>query len=210
MEGIRHWRPTVPPERGSVAASCRRVAVMDGSLLPMSQSVFQTPRLQARHLTDADVDAMLAVYGDPAVVRFVAGGEPLDRPGCEYWVEVTRRNYASRGYGMLALVERSSGTVVGFCGLVHPAGQAEPEIKYALRRDCWGKGFATEAATGLLGYARQLGLSDVIASTDPRNEASHRVLLKAGMQQDGLRREEDGSFTRLFRWSPGSRPMARS
>ncbi|WP_425457840.1 GNAT family N-acetyltransferase [Arenimonas fontis] len=105
-----------------------------------------------------------------------AGGEPLDRPGCEYWVEVTRRNYASRGYGMLALVERSSGTVVGFCGLVHPAGQAEPEIKCALRRDCWGKGFATEAATGLLGYARQLGLSDVIASTDPRNEASHRVL----------------------------------
>ena len=162
--------------------------------------VFATPRLAARRIGAADVDAMLAVYGDPEVVRYVADGKPLDRARCEQWVEVTLRNYATRGYGMVALVERTSGRVVGFCGLVHPAGQPEPEIKYALRRDCWGRGFATEAAAGLLGCARQLQLREVIATTDPDNEASHRVLLKAGMARGELRRNDDGSLTQMFRW----------
>ena len=168
----------------------------------MSQPVFQTPRLDARHITASDVDAMLAVYGDPVVVRYVADGKPLGRARCEQWVDVTLRNYATRGYGMVALAERTTGSIIGFCGLVHPAGQVEPEIKYALRRDCWGNGFATEAAIGLLGYARQLHLPKVIATADPENEASHRVLLKAGMERGDLRRNEDGSFTQLFHWSP--------
>lgn len=174
----------------------------------MSQPVFQTARLDARPIGAHDVDAMLAVYGDETVVRYVADGKPLDRPRCEHWVEVTLRNYATRGYGMVALVERATGSIVGFCGLVHPAGQVVPEIKYALRRDCWGKGFATEAAVGLLGHARQLGLSEVIATTDPENEPSHRVLLKAGMARGTLRRNEDGSFTQLFSWRPEPRAGA--
>jgi ribosomal-protein-alanine N-acetyltransferase len=95
----------------------------------MSPPIFRTPRLYARHITASDVDAMLAVYGDPAVVRYVADGQPLDRARCEQWVEVTRRNHATRGYGMVALVEQASGAVVGFCGLVHPAAQVEPELK---------------------------------------------------------------------------------
>lgn len=171
----------------------------------MSQPVFRTLRLDAHHITASDVDSMLAVYGDPVVVRYVADGRPLDRARCERWVEVTLRNYATRGYGMVALVERATRAIVGFCGLVHPTGQLEPEIKYALRQDCWGKGFATEAAIGLLGYARQLGLPEVIATTDPENEASQRVLLKAGMERSRLRRNEDGSFTQLFRWPPVAR-----
>jgi RimJ/RimL family protein N-acetyltransferase len=166
------------------------------------QPVFLTRRLVARRITASDISSMLAVYGDPEVVRYVADGKPLDRARCEQWIEVTLRNYVTRGYGMVALAERTNGSVIGFCGLVHPAGQVEPEIKYALRRDCWGQGFATEAAIGLLGYARQLALPRVIATTDPENESSHRVLLKAGMGRGELRRNDDGSFTQLFHWSP--------
>jgi ribosomal-protein-alanine N-acetyltransferase len=166
-----------------------------------STGIFETPRLRARHIEPGDVEQMLAVYGDPEVVRWVGDGTPLDRAGCEKWVEVTHRNYATRGYGMIALVERHSGAVVGFCGLVHPGGQAEAEIKYALHRDWWGKGLATEAATALLAYgAARFGLASVIATTAPENEASHRVLLKAGMERGELRREDDGSLTQLFVW----------
>jgi RimJ/RimL family protein N-acetyltransferase len=165
--------------------------------------VFETPRLRARHIDAADVDAMLAVYGDPEVVRWVADGLPLQRKRCEEWVDVTRRNYATRGYGMVALVERDSGDIVGLCGLVHPAGQQVPEAKYALRRGQWGKGFATEALTGLLRYgASEFGMKEVIATTAPENVASHRVLLKAGMQRDALRNNDYGSFTQLFVWRP--------
>jgi hypothetical protein len=46
---------------------------------------------------------------------------------------------------MFALVERETGAVVGFCGLVHPQQQVEAELKYAFLRSAWGRGLATEA-----------------------------------------------------------------
>jgi [ribosomal protein S5]-alanine N-acetyltransferase len=169
----------------------------------MTSPFFTTPRLLARHVVATDVDTMLAVYGDPQTVRWVGDGQPLNRAQCTYWVEVTHRNYAARGYGMVTLLERHSGDIAGFCGLVHPDGQPEPEIKYALLGAFRGKGLATEAATGLLRYGATVhGLREIIATVAPENIASQRVLLKAGMRAGELRQNEDGSFTQLFSWRP--------
>ena len=171
----------------------------------MAEFVLETPRLHARRIDFADVEAMLSVYGDQQVVRWVGNGEPFDRALCEKWVEITHKDYATRGYGMFALVERRSGEVVGFGGLVHLGDQSQVEIKYALHRSRWGHGYATEAATALLVFgAAQFCLSEVIATAAPENKASHRVLLKAGMQRGALRRNEDGTFTQLFVWRPGA------
>ncbi len=169
----------------------------------MPDFVFETARLQARRLELTDVDSLLCVYGDQEVVRWVGDGEPLNRALCEKWVEVTLNNYATRGYGMFVLFDRESGAVVGFAGLVHPDGQPEVEIKYAFHRSHWGQGFATEAASALLAYgASHFGQAEVIATTAPENEASHRVLLKAGMQRGALRENDDGTFTQFFVWHP--------
>lgn len=173
----------------------------------MSTVLFETARLTARRLAAGDVDALLAVYGDREVVRWVGDGEPLDRAGCAEWVEVTDRNVATRGYGMVALVERgSAGPPIGFCGLVHPGGQVECEVKYAFLRSHWGRGYATEAVRALLAHgAAAHGLTEVIATVAPRNEASQRVLLKAGLRRGEPRRNPDGSTTLVFVWhAPGA------
>lgn len=163
--------------------------------------LFRTPRLDVRRLTADDLDAMHAVYGDAAAMRWVADGRGLDRDGCRRWIEKTLDNYRVRGYGMSALALPATGVVVGFCGLVHPDGQQLPEIKYALRRKFWGRGLASEAARGMLGYgARVFGLREVIATTDPDNAASHRVLEKAGMRAAETRRNDDGSHTKVYVW----------
>ncbi len=162
---------------------------------------FETARLRARRISEPDVDAMLAVYGNPEVVRFVGDGVPLDRAGCQRWVEVTLENYRRRGYGMLALESRTDGSVVGFCGLVHPHGQAEAEIKYAFLRCRWGLGYASEAAPALLAWGAAVhGLRRVIATVDPAHEASQRVLSRAGMSRGAVRANDDGSFTQVFVW----------
>lgn len=164
--------------------------------------IARTPRLQLRRLAADDVDALLAVYGDPLVVRWVGDRQPLPRAECQRWVDVTHRNYARRGYGMFALDRLDGERAVGFCGLVHPGDQPEAEIKYALRRDQWGQGLATEAARALLAWgAAQCGLQRVIATAHPDNEASHRVLQKAGLRRGALRRNDDGSHTQLFEWT---------
>lgn len=170
----------------------------------MSQIAFQTARLYGRRLCYTDVDAMLALYGNPDVVRYVGEGMPLDRSGCERWIEVTLRNYAERGYGMFALIERESGAIVGFCGLVHPSGQVEAEIKYALYPSQWGKGFATEAAMGLFSFAKSIGITKVIATVHPNNDPSKQVLIKAGMTQCSKSAQNSDSEDLLFYWSPTS------
>ena len=167
----------------------------------MSQPVFVTDRLLARRLGAEDVEALFAVYSDAEAMRWVGDGQPITRPECEQWVTVTLANYEKRGYGMFALEERASGNIIGFCGIVHPGGQIEPEIKYAFLRSHWGRGLATEAVIGLLRYGSEVhSLTYLIATVAPDNSASQRVLLKAGMIRGELRTNEDGSQTQLFFW----------
>jgi RimJ/RimL family protein N-acetyltransferase len=144
---------------------------------------------------------MLAIYGDPEVVRWVGDGTPLDRAGCEPWVEVTERNYASRGLwharpGRAPLRDR--GWLLR-AGPPWRPGRGGAQVRPAPR--LVGKGLATEATVALLAYgATHFGLTSVIATTAPENEASHRVLRKAGMERGELRREDDGSWTQVFLW----------
>lgn len=170
----------------------------------MSECEFETERLRVRRWRDSDLPALLAVYGDAEAMRWVGDGRAITHEECVRWLEVTRDNYDRRGYGMLAIEQRASPGVIGFCGIVHPGGQPQPEVKYALLRSHWGRGLATEAVSGLLAHgARAHGLAFVIATTAPQNLASHRVLLKAGMQQGSLRANEDGTHSLLFHWRPG-------
>lgn len=175
----------------------------------MGKEIFATARLIGRHLRLSDVDVLFAVYGDAEAMRWVGDGEPLDRAQCVEWVAVSERNYRTRGYGMSALVERASGQTVGFCGLVHPAGQAEAELKYAFGREHWGRGLATEAARAMLAYAREeLGLRHAIATAYPQNLASLRVLRKAGMQPAPTRTDADGTRICCFVWQAAAPPAS--
>ena len=173
----------------------------------MPGALFETPRLTVRPLAAADLEEMLVVYGDEDAMRWVGDGDILSREEVLRWLQITANNYRVRGYGMAALIARDSAEVVGFCGLVHPDGQTEAEIKYALKRGYWGRGLATEAARGMLHYGhRQHGLDYIIATTDPDNAASHRVLRKAGMQQGKVVQNADGSRTLYFEWRAAEPP----
>ena len=172
----------------------------------MCKPEFQTERLLVRRWVDSDLEALVAVYGDADAMRWVGEGRPITREQCVLWLAVTRTNYGKRGYGMFAVEQLAEPGVIGFCGIVHPGGQVEPEVKYAFLRACWGRGFATEAASGLIAYANRVhGLAFLMATAAPSNIASHKVLLKAGMQRAELRTNPDGTQTQLFQWSAGPR-----
>lgn len=165
------------------------------------QPIFETERLACRHLSAADFDAMMSVYGDADAMRWVDDGQPIEAEETKAWIDITLENYRKRGYGMFALVDRATQTVFGFCGLIHPGGQEEAEVKYALLRSHWGKGLATEAVRGLVAYGkREHGLSHIIATVAPDNLASERVLTKAGFAKTDLLDNDDGTQTQLFEW----------
>ncbi|WP_224701592.1 GNAT family N-acetyltransferase [Devosia aquimaris] len=169
----------------------------------MSNDIATTERLRIRKWRADDVDAILAVYGDAEAMRWVGDGRPLQRADCLFWIDKNAANYRSRGYGMYAVEHREDRRVVGCCGLVHPDGQVEPELKYAFLREHWGKGYAQEAARALLSYGsthHALGL--VIATVAPENRASLRVLEKIGMRVVEERTDDAGEREILLHWRP--------
>jgi len=61
-------------------------------------------------------------------------------------------------------------------------GRQVLEIGYLFRRDCWHKGYATEAATACKQYAFEtLGANEVCSIIRDTNTASQRVALRNGM-----------------------------
>jgi len=170
----------------------------------MTTILFRTARLDVRAMTLDDLDDLVAVYGDPVAMAPLGDGEVLTRERCAAWIEVTAANVAERGYGMSTCVERATGAVVGFCGLVHPGGQDEAELKYALRHDAWGRGLGTEAARGMVAWGElAFDLTRVIATVHPGNRASKRVLAKLDMIEEEPRTEQDGSLTLVYAWEAG-------
>lgn len=163
--------------------------------------IFTSERVRFRRWRDSDFASILAVYGDEDAMRWVGDGSPLNTEDATRWLGVTRNNYAKRGYGMFTIESVSTGEVIGFIGIVHPGDQLEAEVKYALARQHWGLGLATEALQGVVEYGvRAHQLTALIATTAPANVASHRVLEKSGFVRGELRTNEDGSRTQVFEW----------
>ncbi len=80
----------------------------------------------------------------------------------------------------------ADGEFVGWAALggMTPEGQAE--FGWYLRSDAWGRGFATEATSILLRFAfEDLTLKRLIATADPENLASIRVLTTSGLADEG-------------------------
>lgn len=152
-----------------------------------------------RHVELGDVLALHSIYGDRETVRFVGDSEPLTREDCERWVDVCAKNYATRGYGLNMVVDRANGDVIGGCGVVHPNGRVDPEIKYALRRDRWGQGLASELVPAMLHQGfEEWKLAKIFASVDPMNRASIKVLERSGMRHLRDEFNEDGAITAWY------------
>lgn len=163
--------------------------------------MYRTDRLCVRRLTENDAAAMALVYGDQQAMKWVDDGSTMNEDECLAWIYMTLRNYERRGYGMSA-IELHPGEVVGFIGIVHPNDQPEAEVKYALRREYWGQGIASEAVAGMLTYMNDtFGTRVIIATIDPENAASRRVLEKSGLRFDRLERQADGSEVEYLSWS---------
>lgn len=162
-------------------------------------NLFSTPRLDIRRLHAPDAAAMYDIYGDLDTVRWVGDSKPLTLDECAHWIDISLANYERRGYGMSAVVDRASGGMIGCCGIVHPGGQEEAEIKYAFRRDTWGRGFANEVVPAMLAYGFQsFGLNRIIATVDPENVVSVHLLTKHGMKFVTVEKNEDGTETATY------------
>jgi len=140
-------------------------------------------RLLLRPVRPRDTGAFFAFLGDPDAMRFTH---------CHLSVRECRRRLAGfewqrrrNGYAPWAVLLKTDGRLVGWGGLYNDP--FEPgwgvELGYSFHPAAWGMGYATELAQACLDWADDaLGLQEVWAFTHPGNNASRRVLEKAGFQ----------------------------
>ncbi|GLV60926.1 N-acetyltransferase [Dictyobacter sp. S3.2.2.5] len=157
--------------------------------------VFETERLLVRYLRADDFESFYALCSDPEVMRYMGDGEPLTAEQTRDWIDISKNNYQMRGYGCFAIVSRQDQQMIGFGGLARPARNPYLEIIYAFKKSCWGQGLASEFVKGLLKACFELWhLPRVEATIDPRNQASVKVVEKAGLRFVRSGPDEDGEI----------------
>ncbi len=155
-----------------------------------------TERLRLRRFQAADVEDALAYRNDREFGRFLPHIPfPFTREDAEKFVALNMsEDWQTSPTFAVVLGEKLVGTV-NF--EIEGATQAAM-LGYALGREWWGRGLATEAATVAVEWARRAHrLRRVWASTDVRNERSQRVLQKLGFARESVRpaqqRDRDGN-----------------
>jgi RimJ/RimL family protein N-acetyltransferase len=139
----------------------------------------ETARLRLRELTLNDVDALEAVLGDPVTMQYYPA--PFPRAEVESFIRRNLARFTDAGFGLWAMSLKNSGELIGDCGCYvrDVEGNFEFEMAWHVRRDLWGRGYATEAAQTCLEYAFSgLGTERVIALVRPENVSSCRVGMK--------------------------------
>lgn len=162
----------------------------------------ETPRLLLRPFTLDDAPAIHELTSDPEVVRYTARPVPTAdvsdvMPRLARWIAYQE----AHGFGVWAVQENEGGLVVGQCGLYEVEFKGpDVEVAYVLRRDRWGRGYATEAAAAALRFGfEELGLRRIVALIVPANTASIRVAEKLGMRREGRARHYDLDLVRYAR-----------
>ncbi len=157
----------------------------------MNEVTLETDRLILRMWREADFEAYADLCADPEVMRYL-GGKVFDRT--EAWRHLASMigHWYLRGYGIWAVEEKESGSLVGRIGCINPEGWPGFEVGWTLKREFWGKGYATEAARRALDYGfNELDKPHVISLIHPENRASIRVAERLGEALEGTARVFD-------------------
>lgn len=165
---------------------------------PRVPTTLETARLTLRPFRHEDWPALHAYYSDADATRYTVGRAFTE---AESWRAMAGMagHWMLRGFGPYCVEERDSGSVLGVAGLWYPNDWPEPEIKWALARPYWGRGFASEAARAVQAMAaRYLPDLHLISLIHEENEASMRLAEAVGAT---FEREVDfrGSTARIYR-----------
>ncbi len=142
-----------------------------------------TERLVIRPFAPTDFDDhYAAVFSDPLVMRYLPGAKPIDEVRARSAIGRFISSWTDHGFGISAVIRTDDGRLIGHCGLQNLQGTNDVEIAYAFAPDCWGFGYASEAAKRCRDFGfDELGLTRIVAIAVHENTASRRVIEKLGM-----------------------------
>ncbi len=155
--------------------------------------LLKTERLILQEVCIDDCHKLLELHADPKVSQFNTLQVPENQDTLlNIIVDAIddQRRELRKSY-LFTVILHKGNVFVGDAGLTLSADRFNMgEIFYSLAPEYWGQGFATEIARELLRFGfEDLKLHRIEAGVASENRASARVLEKAGLQREGLRRK---------------------
>ncbi|MFF8958379.1 GNAT family N-acetyltransferase [Streptomyces sp. NPDC014894] len=143
-----------------------------------------TPRLSLRRPVPADVDAVLAIHRDPRTCLHNPSDALTRRAEAEALCRSWHDQWERHGYGCWVVRRQEGPERIGLCGITTTRlnGIGVLNLFYRFAPAFWGRGFAAEAATAVVGWAARRGPGlPLVARIRPENTASRRVAVRAGL-----------------------------
>ena len=145
----------------------------------------ESERLIFRKIKESDFNQWLEFFKDSRTSEHWIEEKETPEIECTKWYNKQFWRYENDKGGMNALIEKTSGKLVGHCGLLVQTvdGLTELEIGYSFLPEFWNKGYASEAAMYCRDFAFRNNLADsLISIISVTNIPSQKVALKNGMQ----------------------------
>jgi [ribosomal protein S5]-alanine N-acetyltransferase len=153
------------------------------------QPSLATPRLRLRPFQLEDATAVQRLAGDERVaLAATAIPHPYPDGAAEAWISTHQEGFTARHEVTFAVILLGTEKLVGAVSLLGLAlVHARGELGYWTGVEFWGNGYCTEAVTRLIKYAQEgLGITRIVARCSAQNQASARVMEKAGLGREGL------------------------
>jgi RimJ/RimL family protein N-acetyltransferase/ubiquinone/menaquinone biosynthesis C-methylase UbiE len=152
-------------------------------------------RIDLRWLTHEDAAAFFEIFGDPEVMRFWSSPPHANVAEARGYIDGIHAHFRARQLFQWGVRLRESRQIIGTTTLYDLSVEhGRAQVGFALRRDKWGQGFATDVLDTVIGFAFDtLGLNRLEADVDPENERSLATLERQGFRREGYMRE---------RWQP--------
>lgn len=154
--------------------------------------ILETERLYLRKcIPEKDALFFMELVNSPGWLKYIGDRNiHTEEAAIKYLNDRVLKGYADHGYGGYTIIEKSSGKPVGNSGLYKRPVLDHADAGYALLPEFHGKGYAYEAASAVMNYAKQLGMTRVHAITVAYNERSIHLLTKLGLKFEKLFRME--------------------
>lgn len=159
--------------------------------------ILETQRLLLRHFVMSDLDNLFSFYSDPEVIKYIPDAPRTYEEAKEELEWFMNGHPKFPELGLWATIYKETDEFIGRCGLIPWTidEKREVEVAFALSKNYWGQGLATEVARALVNYSfDQLQLSRLICLIEHGNQASIRVATKIGMTIEKEGKDDKGSF----------------
>ena len=145
--------------------------------------MFNEPRIILRRISLSDANQCAKWFCSSDVMENCFGGKDLNVKEVISRINRYDKHYEDYGFSKMGIELISSKELIGDAGLMSTEIKDEIDIGYRLRKDKWGKGYASEAVIKLIHYWKSNRLSKrLIALSRLDNEKSIRLLQKNGFK----------------------------